>query len=39
MVQLGAEPKYMTPEQVAGFVAVESPRWGELIRASGATAD
>jgi tripartite-type tricarboxylate transporter receptor subunit TctC len=39
MVQLGAEPKYMTPEQVAAFVAVESPKWGELIRASGATAD
>jgi tripartite-type tricarboxylate transporter receptor subunit TctC len=39
MVQLGAEPKYMNPEQVVSFVAVESPRWGQLIRDSGVSAD
>jgi tripartite-type tricarboxylate transporter receptor subunit TctC len=39
MVQLGAEPKYMNPEQVVSFVSVESPRWGQLIRESGVSAD
>ena len=39
MLQLGAEPRFMNPEQVASFVAVESPRWGQLIRESGAAAD
>jgi tripartite-type tricarboxylate transporter receptor subunit TctC len=39
MVQLGAEPRHMSPEQLTSFVAVESPKWGELIRESGASAD
>jgi tripartite-type tricarboxylate transporter receptor subunit TctC len=39
MVQLGAEPRYMGPEGLTSFVAVESPKWGQLIRESGATAD
>ncbi|MGZ3323490.1 MAG: Bug family tripartite tricarboxylate transporter substrate binding protein [Xanthobacteraceae bacterium] len=39
MLQLGAEPRYLSPEQVAAFVAVESPKWGRLIRESGASAD
>ena len=39
MIQLGAEPRYMNPEQLTSFVSVESPKWGELIRASGASAD
>lgn len=39
LAQLGAEPKFMTPEQLTAFVAEESPRWGRLIRASGAKAD
>jgi tripartite-type tricarboxylate transporter receptor subunit TctC len=39
MIQLGAEPRYLNAEQVASFVAVESPKWGELIRQSGASAD
>jgi tripartite-type tricarboxylate transporter receptor subunit TctC len=39
MVQLGAEPRYMGPEELTSFVAVESPKWGQLIRESGATAD
>jgi hypothetical protein len=29
----------MSPEQVVGFVSVESPKWGQLIRESGVTAD
>jgi tripartite-type tricarboxylate transporter receptor subunit TctC len=37
MLQLGMEPRYMNPEQLTGFVAVESPKWGQLLRASGAT--
>jgi tripartite-type tricarboxylate transporter receptor subunit TctC len=39
MLQLGAEPRFMDPEQVTSFVSVESPRWGQLIRDIGATAD
>ncbi|MGZ5845824.1 MAG: Bug family tripartite tricarboxylate transporter substrate binding protein [Xanthobacteraceae bacterium] len=39
MLQLGAEPRYLSPEQVAAFVAVESPKWGQLIRESGESAD
>jgi tripartite-type tricarboxylate transporter receptor subunit TctC len=39
MVQLGAEPRYMSSEQLTSFLAVESPKWGELIRESGASAD
>ena len=39
MLQLGAEPRYLSPEQVAAFVAVELPKWGQLIRESGASAD
>jgi len=39
MLQLGAEPRYLSPEQVAAYVAVESPKWGQLIRESGASAD
>ena len=37
MVQLGMEPRYMNPQQLTAFVAVESPKWGQLLRASGAT--
>jgi tripartite-type tricarboxylate transporter receptor subunit TctC len=39
LAQLGAEPKFMNPEQLTAFVAEESPRWGRLIQASGAKAD
>ena len=39
LLQLGAEPRDMSPEQVTAFVAVESPKWGQLIRESGASAD
>jgi tripartite-type tricarboxylate transporter receptor subunit TctC len=39
MLQLGAEPRFMNPEELTSFVAVESPKWGRLIRESGATAD
>jgi tripartite-type tricarboxylate transporter receptor subunit TctC len=39
MVQLGAEPRYLSPDQVTAFVAVESPKWGQLIRESGTVAE
>jgi tripartite-type tricarboxylate transporter receptor subunit TctC len=39
LVQLGAEPRYMSPEQLTSFVSVESPKWGQLIRDSGITPD
>jgi tripartite-type tricarboxylate transporter receptor subunit TctC len=37
MTKLGAEPRYMSPEQLIGFVSVESPKWGKLLRDSGTT--
>jgi tripartite-type tricarboxylate transporter receptor subunit TctC len=37
MIQLGMEPRYMNPEQLTAFVAVESPKWGQLLRDAGAT--
>lgn len=39
LAKLGAEPRYMNPEQLTAFVAVESPMWGKLIREVGAKAD
>jgi tripartite-type tricarboxylate transporter receptor subunit TctC len=39
MVQLGAEPRYLSPDEVTAFVSVESPRWGQLIRESGTTTE
>jgi tripartite-type tricarboxylate transporter receptor subunit TctC len=38
MAQLGAEPRYMNPEQVTKFVATESPKWKELLKDSSAAA-
>ena len=38
MAELGAEPRYMSAAELTRFVAVESPKWGELIRASGTVA-
>jgi hypothetical protein len=29
----------MSPEQLTAFVAVESPKWGQLIRESGGAID
>ncbi len=39
MTKLGAEPRYMNPEQLVSFVTVESAKWGRLLRDSGTTAD
>jgi len=39
MIQLGAEPRYMNPDELTRFVSVESPKWGQLIRDSGTTAE
>jgi tripartite-type tricarboxylate transporter receptor subunit TctC len=40
VAKLSAEiEKIVRPEQVTAFVAVESPKWGQLIRESGASAD
>ena len=38
MAQLGAEPRYMNPEQVTKFVAAESPEWKDLLKDSGEAA-
>jgi tripartite-type tricarboxylate transporter receptor subunit TctC len=39
MAELGAEPRYMSAAELTRFVSVESPKWGELIRASGTVAE
>ncbi len=39
MAELGAEPRYMSAAEFTRFVAAESPKWGELIRASGTVAE
>jgi len=36
MAKLGTEPKYMSPQQVIDYVAVESPKWGALLKDIGA---
>jgi tripartite-type tricarboxylate transporter receptor subunit TctC len=32
MAALGAEPRYMSPKALTDFVAVESPKWGSLLK-------
>jgi tripartite-type tricarboxylate transporter receptor subunit TctC len=32
MARLGAEPRYLSPKALADFVAIESPKWGELLK-------
>jgi tripartite-type tricarboxylate transporter receptor subunit TctC len=39
MAELGAEPRYMSAADLTRFVEIESPKWGELIRASGTVAE
>jgi len=39
MAELDAEPRYMSAAELTRFVAAESPKWGELIRASGTVAE
>jgi tripartite-type tricarboxylate transporter receptor subunit TctC len=36
MAKLGAEPRYMSPQEVIDYVAVESPKWGALLKDIGA---
>jgi tripartite-type tricarboxylate transporter receptor subunit TctC len=38
MARLGAEPRYMSPKEVGDFVAVESPKWGSLLKDMNASA-
>ncbi len=39
MAKLGAEPKFMNAEDLTKFVSVESPKWGKILRESGAIAE
>jgi tripartite-type tricarboxylate transporter receptor subunit TctC len=39
MAQLGMEPRYLNPQQLTDFVAVESPKWGRLLQEAGVSAD
>jgi tripartite-type tricarboxylate transporter receptor subunit TctC len=32
MAKLGAEPRYMPPKTLTDFVAIESPKWGALLK-------
>jgi tripartite-type tricarboxylate transporter receptor subunit TctC len=32
MARLGAEPRYLSPKALTDFVAIESPKWGELLK-------
>jgi len=36
---VGAEPSTGTPEAFAAFIAAEIPKWGRVVKASGATAN
>jgi tripartite-type tricarboxylate transporter receptor subunit TctC len=39
LLGLGAQPVSNTPEEFTEFVRSEIPRWGKVVRASGATVD
>jgi tripartite-type tricarboxylate transporter receptor subunit TctC len=39
LVALGIEPTFSTPEQLGALVRSEIPKWTEIVRRSGATAD
>jgi tripartite-type tricarboxylate transporter receptor subunit TctC len=39
MAKLGAEPRYLSPKEVVDFVAVESPKWGALLKDANASAN
>ncbi|WP_431272043.1 tripartite tricarboxylate transporter substrate-binding protein [Dankookia sp. P2] len=39
LTEQGSEPRPSTPEQSAGFIRAEIPRWSDIVRVSGATAD
>jgi tripartite-type tricarboxylate transporter receptor subunit TctC len=39
MVAQGAEPYSEKPEQFAAFIAKESAKWGQVVKAAGATVD
>jgi tripartite-type tricarboxylate transporter receptor subunit TctC len=32
MTKLGAEPRYLSPKALTEFVAIESPKWGALLK-------
>ncbi len=39
LVTAGVEPVTSTPEQFAAYVRSEIPKWGQVVKASGARAD
>ncbi len=39
LAEQGSEPAPSTPEEFARFIRAEIPRWTEIVRLSGATAD
>jgi tripartite-type tricarboxylate transporter receptor subunit TctC len=39
LIGLGAQPTSNTPEEFTEFVRAEIPRWGKVVKASGATVD
>ena len=39
LAEQGSEPMPSTPEEFANYIRAEIPRWAEIVRVSGATAD
>ncbi len=39
LAEQGAEPHAETPEQFADFIRKETAKWGQVVKASGATVD
>ena len=39
LAALGIEPAFGTPEEFAALLRAELPKWAEIVKRSGATAD
>ena len=39
LIALGIEPTFSTPEEFAALLRAERPKWAEIVKRSGATAD
>jgi tripartite-type tricarboxylate transporter receptor subunit TctC len=39
LVSLGIEPAFGTPEEFSALIRAELPKWADIVKRSGATAD